>query len=283
MRQTDPPLHLGLFGLLSLLAGCVAPGPVVVPEPIVIDDDDAVTDDDDDDDITKPFTPADEIEAVTFALSLDGDMRPDPDREQLVSELEGTGHVIYWRDVDEADIVCRQRFDLWMIGVVGRGVPQLCDGCTGRIRTTEASERPPTEDDACGSLPPSVDLGFLVAPGEDTPAADFRQLELIPWRELEDSVLTREGLDPDDVAARYAALGLDVHYLALIGPEGWLGEEAALGEVAEPWGEDQLLPMFVLYSNPNDGGNGEALDGPLYLASLWRVAVGDSVGASPAP
>ena len=267
-----------LLGLLGLLVGCVVPA----PGPMGDDDDDAVAEDDDDD-ITKPFTPADEIATVTFALSLDGDMRPDPDRDQLVSELVGTAHVVYWRDVDEADMVCRQRFDLSMIGVVGPGVPQLCGGCTGRVRITDATAREPLEEDGCGPLPPSVDLGFLVASGEDTPPADFRQLDLVPWAELDGAVLTRDGLVPDDVAARYEAQGLDLHYLALVRPDGWLGEEAALGEVAQPWSEDQLLPMFVLYSNVEDGGDGEALRGPLYLASLWRVGVGESSGATPAP
>ncbi len=265
--------------LLALLAGCV----VGDLGPIVADDDDAVLVTDDDDDITKPVTPAEDIETVTFAISLDGIARPDPDRDQLVSELEGVAHILYWRDVDEADLVCRQRFDIAMIGVVGPAVPDLCEGCTGRIRVTESSMQPPDEQDGCGVLPPSVDLGFLVAPAEDTPASDFRQLDLIPWSELGGSVLTRDGLRPEDVEARYDALGLRAHYIAAIGPEGWLGEEAALGDVAQPWGEQQLLPMFVVYSNVDDGGDGESLDGSIYLSSLWRVGVGESIGATPAP
>ncbi len=267
------------LGLSLLLGGCLAS-----PPPTILDDDDDATaaDDDDDDDFTKPDTPVDQIETVTFALSLDGAMRPDPERQQLVSELTGTAHILYWRDVDDADMVCRQRFDVSLIGVLGAGVTQLCAGCEGRMRITEAALRPPDEDSACGPLPPSVDLGFLVAPDDDSPSSDFRQLELIPWAELEGSRLTRDGLLPEDVAAHYLALGLEAHFLAAIAPNGWLGEEADLGEVAQPWAEEQLLPMFVLYSNADDG-DGASLDGPLYLTSLWRVGVGESVGATPAP
>ncbi len=277
MSRAPCPILIALF---ALLAGCAAPLPPDRLAPLDDDDDDATADDDDD--ATKPATPAEDIATVTFALSLEGLMRPDPERQQIVSELEGTAHVLYWRDVDAADLVCRQRFDVQLIGVIGQGVPDLCEGCAGRLRITEAALRPPTDEGACGPLPPSVNLDFLVAGAEDEGPSEFRQLELIPWSALEGATLTRDGLLPETVAARYDALGLRVQYLAAIAPGGWLAEEAALADVAQPWAEEGLLPMFVLYSNPEEG-SGQTLDGPLYLTSLWRVGVGESAGASPAP
>lgn len=263
--------------LLALCVGCAVPS-----DPAAPDDDDDATSAQDDDDFTKPVTPADEIETVTFALSLDGVQRPESDRDEVVSEIEGIAHVLYWRDVDAGDLVCRQRFDVSLLGVLSDDLTSPCEGCAGRLRLTGVEAQPPDLDDGCGALPPSVDLSFLVQSQPEAPAPDFRQFELVPWDNLGDTPLTQEGLLPSDVAGRYDALGLKVHHLALITPDGWLGEEALLAQAARPWGEEQHLPMFVLYSNADDGGDGEQLSGPLYLASLWRVSVGESLGTSPA-
>lgn len=271
LRRRVPALLLSL----AFLAGCEA---VDEPPPATV----VVADDDDD--ATDEVDRVELIAEVTFAASLQGVLRPDPDRDGSLAELSGTWHVLYWADSEGGDLVCRQRFAVESAGVVDPEEPGLCEGCAGRMRVTSV-EALPSEDfeDGCSELPPAIDLGFLILPTGELPD-DFRQLDLVAWDALASAgvQLARGGLGADEVDARYAGLGLDIRYLALISPSGWLGEEAGLAEVASPWSEASLLPMFVVYRGLDEGGDGDALEGPVKLSSLWTVQVGDSVTAGPA-
>ncbi len=266
------PLQTLLFAL-ALLAGCAVVPDEEPPPPTVVADDD-------DDDATDGV---EQIAEVTFAASLEGVLRPDPDRDGSLAELSGTWHILYWADSEGGELVCRQRFAVESAGVVDAEEPGLCEGCAGRMRVTSVEMLPGDDfEDGCGTLPAEIDLGFLVLPTGELPD-DFRQLDLVAWDGLADSgwQLARAGLGADEVDERYANLGLDVRYLALVSPSGWLGEEAGLGEVASAWSEAELLPMFVVYRGLDEPGDGDALEGPVKLSSLWTVRVGDGVSTEP--
>lgn len=250
------------------VAGCVGPD----------DDDSAAPDDDDstdDDDSAEELA----ITAVTFAASVHG-IASDWTDDGAVTDLAGTFHFVYWEDLDSGVQYCRQRAAFEAQARFGDASASACDACSGRITVTTAWLLPPEDYvDGCTELPPDIDLAFLVASGDVTIPADFRQIQLAPASQLlaDDTQLGHGGISAADVLDRYQAAGLDVLHIGFVDPSGWLATEADLGDVAVSWNVG-LLPMFIVYA---DGGTigSPVLEGDTYLTTLWTVRVGEGLSA----
>ena len=97
-------------------------------------------------------------------------------------------------------------------------------------------------------------------------------------------MLGESGLAVDYVAQTYAALDLDLTWLALVAPGSWLDEEAALGSVSLPLGESAWLPMLLLYREHRDGHyRPDDLTGEFFLSTLWTVQLGADGGVQELP
>ncbi len=255
--------------LCVALAACPAPD----------DDDDSAGDDDDsvagdDDDSAEPAG----ITAVTFAASIHGELT-DWSPEAATTVLEGTFHLLYWNDLDAVDVACRQRVAFEGRIRFGEAMTTPCEECLGRLRIESAHLLPPDEyEDGCTDLDEAIDLSFLAAPKDVAEPADFRSLHLVPALDALEAgaAVGADGLLAADVLDRYAAAGYEVLHVATIRPDGWLEDEARLGDVAARWPDG--LPMFVVYA---DGGvvGDLNLEGDSYLSTLWTVRVGAGLSA----
>jgi len=267
-------LRLWLIVLLALavgLAGC----------PTSDDDDSTSLDDDDlsdDDDSALPST----ITAVSFAASVEG-VAAEWDGDGAVTDLTGTFHLLYWSDLEQQALHCRQRVAVEAQVRFGDASSMACDDCSGRITVTSAWLMPPEDfEDSCTELPPEIDLSFLVASTDVTIPADFRQLQLAPAAQLlsDQTQIGHAGLSAADVLDRYQTAGLEVLHVAFVDPAGWLATQAELGGVAVAW-QGGLLPMFVVYADGGTIGSPD-MEGDCYLATLWTVHVGEGIEADAA-
>lgn len=269
MQMGPHLLHrLSLAALSLALVGC----------PVPDDDDTSPADDDDsaagdDDDSAEPLQ---SIHAVTFAATLKGEAGQWGGDHGGVTELVGTFQIIYWDSLSDGAINCRQRVEFEAQVRFGDAMAEAgCEACVGRLRINSAYLMSPEDfDDACTDLPPALDMAFLVAPGDVTEPSDFRSLDLMPALDLlADPVALGAGgeLMASEVIDRYAVAGLEVLHVATISPQGWLANEAGLGDVAAHWPDG--LPMFMVYADGGTVGS-PVLHGSTYLSTLWTVRVG---------
>jgi hypothetical protein len=250
-------------------------------------DDDSAGDDDsatDDDDASAPPP----ITAVTFAASFEGvaaGARGD-DGWGASTEISGQFQFIYWTDLEQQDLHCRQRFEFSALARFGADQTGSCEGCAGQLGIGDVVALDPSAfEDGCGPLPPELDLSFLLLQADVSMPADFRSLGLLSVEQVlaVDWSLSVSGLSPQVLVDGYAALGLDVAFVALVPGGGWLTQDALLSEVAEGWADGAWFPMFAAYRASGDEGWGPTLVGSCFLGTLWTVRVGDGLQADKLP
>lgn len=248
------------------------------------DDDDSALQGDDDDSAADANDYG--IRFVTFAASLDGSPEASSAAGYESTLLSGHFQFIYWSDINTATIVCRQHFLFDGVARFGQAQSNACEGCDGQLSVMSTRPSDELHDDECPTLPPSIDLSFLLTANDVTVSADFRELSLVSLQELVESgwQLSSEGLGAAEIEQGYEDAGLAAYWVAMVGSHGWLAGKAGLGEVANPWQHTEAaLPMFIAYRNPEENPAGWALDGLCFLSTLWAVRVGKALGADPLP
>jgi len=257
------------------------------------DDDSAAGDDDDDsaagddDDSAAAHDDNLGIRFVTFAAKLEGipEEMSQPGAESTL--ISGNFQFVYWSDLDNATIVCRQHFLFEAVARFGDAQTGACDGCGGQLSIMSVRPDDETEHtDLCAPLPARIDLSFLLTANDVTVSADFRELSLVSLEQLVDAdwQLSDSGMAAAEIEQSYLGAGLNAYWIAMVGSHGWLSGKAGLDEIASVWDVDApVLPMFVAYRNPADNPAGWALDGNCFLSTLWAVRVGTALGADPVP
>jgi len=289
MKPSDPTTALVLLLALALSLGACADDETSLP---VDDDDSAFSGDDDDsafsgdDDDSAAALDDQGIRYVTFAATLDGTPESRSTSGSESTMISGHFQFIYWSDIDAATIICRQHFRVDAVARFGAAQSNACNGCGGQLSVMSVRPDDEPREDDCQDLPTTIDLSFLLTANDITVSADFRELSLISLDRLVDSEwqVSGSGLGADEIEQGYLQANLDAYWIAMVGSHGWLAGKAALGDVASPW-DDQapVLPMFVAYRNPAENSSGWALDGRCFLATLWAVRVGNTLGADPLP
>ena len=279
-----PLLLLALIGLCSCSDDGSTLGDDDADSASQSDDDDSANQGDDDDSAVHSDDYG--IRFVTFAASLDG--RPEASSAAGYESTMLSGHFqfIYWSDIDTAAIVCRQHFVFEAVARFGQAQSNACEGCGGQFSVMSTSPSDGLHDDDCPTLPPSIDLSFLLTANDVTVSADFRELSLVSLQQLVESnwQLSSEGLGAAEIEQGYQDAGLDAYWIAMVDSHGWLAGKAGLTEVANPWEHTKAaLPMFVAYRNPEENPAGWALDGLCFLSTLWAVRVGKALGTNPLP
>ncbi len=289
-------MKLLLTRLLLLLQLAVAPAMVACTDnsganPGDDDDSSLAADDDDsaagDDDDSAAGGDNLGIRYVTFAAKIDGVAEPmsEPGAESTL--VSGSFQFVYWSDLHTTTIVCRQHFDFEAIARFGSAQSSPCDGCGGQLSVMAVqADHDDKHTDLCPSLPPEVDLSFLLTANDVTVSADFRELALVSVDQLVDSnwPISTSGLNAAEIQQSYLESGLEAYWIAMVGRHGWLAGKAGLANIATPWDNTApVLPMFVAYHNPDKNAAGWALDGRCFLSTLWAVRVGDALGTDPLP
>jgi len=246
------------------------------------DDDDSGGSDisDDDDDVEQ-----EEITAVTFAAVLEGTAHPESADGAEFTMLTGTFQFLYWGNLEDQRLVCRQRYQVEASALFGQAQLAPCPGCGGQV-TIMSAQIDEADEDACPKLSPETDLAFLLDQQDIAVPADFRKLSLVSVPDLveTDWPLSLSGLPMRDVIESYDAAGLTAYWIGMVEAGGWLGQEAQLSAVAAPWkATSPLLPMFVLYRDSSQINQSWDMTGDCFLSTLWTVRVGSGMGATQLP